>query len=134
MHRGRSDTYCRAMQMPAMSHSVPSRRARAKKPGWWVTALMHELGKNEDDVSHDASVSTSTVYRWQSVKGIDFLDWRGLLSIYGLKSDWKPSKTEDELRAIAAASPRRGRPPAVMADDTPEPAPRPATKAKPRKS
>ncbi len=99
------------MHPPEMAHAIPSRRARAKIPGWWVTALLQHLTKNEDDASHDASVSVSTVYRWQA-KGIDFLDWRGVLSIYDLPNNWKPPKPEAYYAAIAAASPRRGRPPA----------------------
>lgn len=59
------------------------------RPGAWVVELMDRLSLRPEDVAVLTRRSQSTVFRWRK-RGIDAIEWFGLLSLLGLPSTWRP--------------------------------------------
>lgn len=64
-------------------------REREMVPGAWVSALMTDKSVGAMDVAFITHKHLTTIYGWQK-RGIEYLDWVGLLALLDEKPDWKP--------------------------------------------
>lgn len=67
-------------------------REREMVPGEWVHDLLHSKGMDAVEVAVLAKKSPSTVYGWQR-RGIEYLDWIGLLTLLDEEPTWRPEST-----------------------------------------
>lgn len=65
-------------------------REREMIPGAWVSALLKEKSVGAMDAAVLTKKHLTTIYGWQR-KGVEYLDWCGLLALLGEKPDWKPT-------------------------------------------
>ncbi len=75
-------------------------RDRETRPGKWVNELLERRQLQPEDVAVLVRKSSSTIFRWKK-RGIDYLDWVGLLCLLGLPTDWKPG---DPVKATTKPS------------------------------
>jgi hypothetical protein len=66
-------------------------REREMIPAAWVTALMEARSLDPMAVAVLTKKHLSTIYGWKR-KGIEYLDWIGLLTLLEEETSWEPSK------------------------------------------
>jgi hypothetical protein len=70
-------------------------REREMRSGAWVKAVVDGTGLQEEFIATRVKKRTSTIYAWKK-KGVEYLDWVGLLSVLGLLNT-------DDLKKILVA-------------------------------
>jgi hypothetical protein len=77
-----------------MLTEVAKRDAEVWVPGDWVRAAARAAGeKSQQDLADLAKAHRTTTYRWMrrdEKGGVDYITWRGILSVLGLPADWQP--------------------------------------------
>lgn len=72
-------------------------REREMIPGAWVRDLLISKGMDATEIAVVAKKSPSTVYGWQR-RGIEYLDWIGLLTLLDERSDWRPEAAKPKAQ------------------------------------
>jgi hypothetical protein len=76
---------------------VRERDETTRRPGAWVRGARRAAGLTQMDLAFACGVSETSVRRWERT-AIDFLAWRGLLSILDLPPDWEPPRPRKPRR------------------------------------
>lgn len=67
-------------------------RERDMIPGAWVASLLSEKSLDPMAAAVLTKKHLTTIYKWQK-RGIEYLDWCGLLHLLDEPADWQPKKS-----------------------------------------